>query len=213
MNEGVRRQHLASGFDGFVDLVWCSSTRCVLEADRIKRNVSVKDLLQSRLVEFCIVSATASRRQLHQRHANLVFQSGISDALAAVDQVIDIVERVKVADRCHAVFLKQVSMKLDDITGLRVQPNDIDAPRKRLQIGIRTGRFAKGIHHVERVFVAIEIQRLKTSTATGLEPGDASIASCFNRWQEIFGENTCSEDGLKSIAERRTHELDAFLSH
>ena len=66
-------------------------------------------------------------RQFHDRDAHLVFQSGLHNALAAVDQIFDIVQRIEIANRGDAVFLKQLGMKTDDIAGLRIEPDHIDA--------------------------------------------------------------------------------------
>ena len=124
--------------------------------------------------------ALATRWQLHQSHAHLMLEARVGDALPAVDQIVDVIQSVKVADGCHPVFLEQISVQLDDVTGLRIQANDVDAASKGLQIRIGASGFPKGIHHVKRVLVAVEIQRLESRAAAGLEPVDTCITSCFD---------------------------------
>ncbi len=172
VDEGVGRQHLAGLANRFVDLGGNGRSRSVLEADRIKGNLGVKNFLQRRRVERGIVRADASWRQLHQRDANLVLEPGVDDALAAVNQVVDIIERIEVSNRGHAVLLEQIGMQLDDVARLRIEADDVHAAGKRLQIGVRTGGLPKRIHHVERIFVAIEIQRLESRAAARLEPAE-----------------------------------------
>ncbi len=92
-----------------------------------------------------------------------MLQPGVDDALAAVDQIVDVVERIEVADRRHAVLLEQIGMQFDDVAGLRIESDHIDATSERLQIRVRPGGLAKRVHHVKRVFVAIEIQRLESA--------------------------------------------------
>ena len=45
-------------------------------------------------------------------------QSRICDALPTVDQIVDVVEGVKVADGGDAVFFEQVGVQLDDVARL-----------------------------------------------------------------------------------------------
>ena len=71
-----------------------------------------------------------------------MLEAGVDDALTAVDQIVDVVERVEVADRRHAVLLEQFGMQLDDVARLRFEPDDVHAAGERLQIGIRPGRRA-----------------------------------------------------------------------
>ena len=142
---------------------------------------------------------------------DLVLQPGVDDALAAVDQVVDVVQRVEVADRRHAVLLEQLGVQLDDVAGLRIESDDVDAAGQRLQVRVRSGRLAKRVHHVERVFVAVEVQRLEARAAAGLEVADARVAGRFERGQKVLGEDAGSEDGLKAVPERRTHEVLTFF--
>ncbi len=92
-------------------------------------------------------------------------------------------------------------------------PTTLTPRAKRLQVGVRTGRLAKRVHHVERIFVAIEVQRLKSGTAASLEPADSRIPGRFDGGQEIFGEHAGTEDGLKSVSERGAHEFDFLFRH
>lgn len=137
--------------------------------------------MQRSYVEIGIVRAFATGRQLHQRDAHLMFQTGIDDALTAVDQVVDIVQRIEVSDGRHAMLLEHLSMQFDDIAGLRLKPDNVHAPRERLQVRVGTSRLAKGVHHVERIFIAIEVQRLEPRPAASFEVANPCIASRFQR--------------------------------
>ena len=89
-----------------------------------------------------------------------MLQSRVDDAFTAIDQVVDVVERIEVADRRHAVFLEQVGVQLDDIAGLGIETDHVHSASECLQVRVGSGGLAKRIHHVERVFVAVKVQRL-----------------------------------------------------
>ena len=80
--------------------------------------------------------AGASGWQFHQCHAYLVVQSRFCDALPAVDQIVDVVEGIKISDGRNAVFFKQFGVQLDDVARLRFQSHYIHAAGQGLQIGL-----------------------------------------------------------------------------
>ena len=62
-------------------------------------------------------------------------------------------------------------MQANDITRLRIQPNDIDSPGEGLQIGVGANCASYGVHSSEGIFVAVEIGRLKHRPTASFEHG------------------------------------------
>jgi hypothetical protein len=85
-----------------------------------------------------------------------VLEAVLLDALARVNQVVDVVEGVKVSDRGCAVRGEGFRVQVDHVRGLAVEANDVDAAGEGLEIDIRANRRAEGVHHVERAFAAVE---------------------------------------------------------
>ena len=123
------------------------------------------------------------------------------DALAGPLEVVDVVERIEVADRAHAVLLEHLRMELDHVARLAFKANDVHAARERLQIGLRR-RLAELVHHVEGIFLTVEVAALEPGAAARLEPANASRVSLLHAWEEILGENSRTDHGLKSVTER-----------
>ncbi len=86
-----------------------------------------------------------------------MIEARVVDALSAVNQVIHVVQRVKISDGGNSVLLEQLRMHLDDIPRLRLQTDDVHAPGKGLQIRGRAGGSPHAIHHLEGVFIAVEV--------------------------------------------------------
>jgi hypothetical protein len=103
-------------------------------------------------------------------------------------------------------------MQLDDVARLGFQPDDVDTPSEGLQIRIGASRFAKRVHHLEGVFVAVEVQRLEPRATAGFEVVNARISGRFERWEKVFCQNARAVDGLEAVTERRTHEVN-LLGH
>ena len=76
--------------------------------------------------------AAAARGKFHHRDADLVLEAGLDDGASAVDQVVDVIEGVEVADRGDAVFLEHFGVQADDIARLRLEPDHIGATRQGL---------------------------------------------------------------------------------
>ena len=57
-------------------------------------------------------------RQLHDGNAHLMFETGIDNTLAAVDEIFDVVQGVEITNSGHPVFLEQFGMETDDVAGL-----------------------------------------------------------------------------------------------
>ena len=55
-----------------------------------------------------------------------MLESGIDDALARVDEIVNIVERVEIADGRDSVFFEEIGVQLDNIARLRFEADDID---------------------------------------------------------------------------------------
>jgi len=154
--------------------------------------------------------AGAARRQFHHRNGDLVLQTGFHNALAAVDQIVHIIQRVEVADRGDAVFVHQLRVQFDDVARLRIQTDHVDAARQRLQIGGRSGNLAEIVHHLKRVLIGIEISGLKQRAASRLEVGDSGSGGFFDHRQEVLGKYPRPEYRLETVPERRHHEIYFF---
>ncbi len=212
MDPGPLGQQLPGGLDGFVRLGGHGRARCVLETHRVEGNAGVENLPERLRVERRVVGARTPRREFHDGDAHLVLQAGFGDAPPAVHQVLHVVQRVEIPYGRHAVFFEQLRVQADDVAGLRIQSDHVDAPGQRLQIGVRTHRLPDGVHPFEGVFVAIEIGRLEQRAAAGLEVFDARVPSRFHGGHEVPRKYARAVDGLKSVPERGTHEID-FLFH
>ena len=149
-------RQFAHAFNRFMHNRRRAGSRSVLQAQRIKRDARVQDRAQTLFIKIRIMSAFAAGRQRHNRNRHLMLQSGVLNRLAGNNQIVRIVQRVKVANRRHAVLFKQFSMQFDQIRGHGIQPDHVNAAGQRLQIGVRAGHFAEFIHHVESVFVTVK---------------------------------------------------------
>ena len=149
----------------------------------------------------------------HHGDDDLVLESGLDDALARPNQVVDIVEGIEVANGGHAVFLEHLGMEFDDLAGGGVEGDDVDAAGEGLEVGIGATGLAEAIHQLVGVVVEVEDGGLEHGAAAGLEPGDAGVAGGFDGGEEIIGEDARAEYGLEAVAEGGAHELDLFLGH
>ena len=194
----------------------CAGNRCsrrILKTNRIKREIRIENVPKCFLVEIRIMRPFTSRRQFHERDTDLMLQAGIGNRLTAIDQIVDVIEGIKISDGRHAMLFEQFRMQIDDIAGLGIQAHHIHATGQGLQICIGPRSFAEAIHHLESIFLAIKVEGLETRTPTRFEVANARIASRFQGWKEIRGKDAGSVDGLESIAEGGTHELNFFLTH
>jgi hypothetical protein len=132
------------------------------------------------------------------------------DCTATVDQVVYIVECIEVTDGGDTMFLEQLGMHLDNVAWLGVQSNNIDPSGEGLQVGVWACYPSEFVHHVESVFIGIEVQRLEPGTAACLEVTDSGIAGSFDCRHEILGEYSGSVDRLESVSESRTHKINLF---
>ena len=207
-------EELTSALERFVNLGRVRRTGSVLEADGSERNTGVQDVAEDAFVEFRVVGGVevASRRQFHHGHHDFVFQTGVGDALAGVDQVVHVVEGVEVTDAGHAVLLEHVGVELDHVARLRGEGHHVDTAGERLQADVRTDNATEFVHHVESVFTAVLVKGLETGTATCFKVGDAGLAGSFDSGHKVLGEDTGTENRLETIAERGILELDLFHS-
>jgi hypothetical protein len=210
---GITRQHLTSHGDGFVDLLWNGGTGRILKADAIERNARIENILEGLLVELDGVGPFASGRQLHHGHADFVLQTMIGDGPAGVDQVVGVVEGVKVSDGGDPVFLEHLGVKIDDVARLGIQSHYVDPAGEGLELGVGTGRYTELVHHVEGRFVAVEERSLEARAAARFKMGLSGFNAGLNGRQEIFGEYASAVNGLEAVAERGVHDMDGFLSH
>ena len=164
-------------------------------------------------VEGRVVGTGAARRQFHQGDADLVFEPGIHNALPRVDEVIDVVERVEIADGRDAVLFEELGVELDDVARLRFEADHVDSPRQGLEFGVWAGRCAKGVHRGKGVFATVEVERLETSAAAGLKVVDASFLGRGDGRQKIGRENARAINRLEAVAEGGTHKANFLLAH
>jgi len=207
-------EELAGALEGLVNLGRVRGTRSVLEAHGGERNARVQNVAEDAFVEFRVVGGVevASRRQFHHGHHDFVFQTGVGNALAGVDQVVHVVEGVEVTDAGHAVLLEHVGMELDHVARLRGEGHHVNAAGEGLQADVRAHHAAELVHHVEGVFAAVLVKGLETGATTSFKVGDAGLAGSFHRGHEVLGEHAGTENRLETIAERGILELDLFHS-
>ncbi len=187
--------------DGIVDFLGAGSAGGVFETDGRERNARIQNLAQYGFVERGGM-AFASGGQFHHGNGDFMPEAGFVNAVAAVDEVFHVVQRVEVTDRGDAVFLQELGVKFDDVAGLGVKAYHVDAAGQGLQIGAGTGRLAEIIHHLERIFVGIEVCRLEQGAAAGFEMFDPRRCRFFHDRQEILGKYSGPKDGLEAIPKR-----------
>ena len=134
------------------------------------------------------------------------------DGVAAVDKVVDIVEGIEVSDCGHTMLLEEFSMELDHISWLGIETDDVDTTSQGLKICIRTSDSSELVHHVECIFVCVEVKGLESSSATCFEVCDTCFSCCCNCRHEVFCEYSCSVYGLETVTECCAHESNLFLA-
>ena len=194
-------KELARGLEGFMHLARIGRSRGILETDAGERHAGIENLPQGVGVELGIVRTGTAARQFHHGDDDFVLKPRIDNALAGVDQVIDVIQGIEVTNARHAVLFEHFGMQIDHVGRLLLERNDVNPPRQRLQTNVRTNRLAEGVHHVEGRFTAIQERRLKTRATTGFKVGDTRRHRRFYRRDEILGECPRSENRLKSVAE------------
>ena len=210
----VGAEDLAGPLDRLVDVVGSARSGSVLEAEGVEGDSRIEDLAEDLLVEVGVVGGgVVAVGQAHHRDGDLVLQAGVMDGLAAVDQVVDVVEGVEVADRRHSMLLEHLGMELDDVARLAVKSDDIDTPGQGLEVGVRSGDPPELVHHGEGVLIRVEVEGLEAGATACLEMLDASFPGGLDGRHEVLGEDTGAIDGLEAVAEGRAHEVDLFLCH
>ncbi len=101
-------------------------------------------------------------------------------------------------------------MKLDDVPRLGVESDDVHPSGEGLKVGVGAGDAAEFVHHIEGVFVAVEVEGLEAGASACFIVGDSRFAGGFDGRHEILGENAGSQDGLEAVAERSDHEVYFF---
>ena len=108
-------KQLARLFEGFIHLARVGSPRGILEADAGIGHPGIENLAQYLDVERRIVRARATARQFHHGHDDFVLQARVNDAFSGINQIIDIVERIEIADAGNAVFLEHLGVQIDHV--------------------------------------------------------------------------------------------------
>ena len=195
--------------DGFVDLVGGGGSRGVLEADRIVGNAGVENPAQNGFIKLHGMADTP-RGQFHHGDGDFVLQARFRNAGPAVEEVVHVVQSVEIADCGDAVLFHQLSVQLDDVARLAVEPDHVDAAGEGLEVGAVSDNAAEIIHHAERILVAVEISGLKQRAAAGLEMGDSCRGGLFHHGQKIGTEDAGAEYRLESVAEGSQHKVNFF---
>ena len=128
-----------------------------------------------------------------------MIQPGLGDALSGVRQVSQVVHGVEVPNRGDPVLLEHLRVERDDVRRLTVEADDVHATGEGLEVGILTHRGPERIHHVERVFVAVQVQALIASPAPCFEMSKPRMAGRFNRWQKVSRKHAGAVDRLKAV--------------
>ena len=156
---------------------------------------------QDLLVELGVVGrGLVAVGKAHHGHRDLVSEAGVVDRFSGVDQVVDVVEGVEVADRGHSMLLEHLGMELDDVPGLGVETDDVDASCEGLEVGVRACDSPELVHHREGVLVRVEVESLEAGATACLEVPDASFPGGLDRRHEVLCEDTRSIDGLETVA-------------
>ena len=79
------------------------------------------------------------------------------------------------------MFFKQFGVCINHVGGLAFQTYHVYAAGEGLQVGIRPGYFAEGVHHIKGIFVAIKEQRLKARSAAKFHMVNAGVLGGFHR--------------------------------
>ncbi len=135
----------------------------------------------------------------------------LHNTLAAIDQVLHVVQCVEISDSRCAVFLEELGVKFNDVGTLAVKTDHIDAAREGLQIGAWTGGFPECVHHIEGILVAVEECRLEQRSPARLKVCDACFGAGFHNRHIIFRKYARAVRGLKPIPECGQHEI--YLLH
>ena len=198
--------------DGFENRGRSGGAGGILEGQAVKRNAGSDDFVQAVNVEFGGMGIGLVQRgsQTHHGHGDLMLQAVLGNGAAGDIQVADVVQSVKVTDGGDAVLLEKFGMEVDDIAGLAGETNHVHAAGEGLEVDFRTDGFPPEIHHFEGIFLAIEIESLKTGTAADFQMIDPGIHRRLESGQKIFGLDAGTEAGLESVTERTVHEFDFF---
>ena len=133
-------------------------TRSILEAHRIVGNIRIENIPQGLLIKIRIVGAGDTFREGHQRNAHLVLHPRIHDRLPGINQIVHIVQCIEIPDRRNPVLPEQFGVQTDNIPGLGTQAHHIHPPGEGLQIRICPRGGAELIHHIEGVFITVEVE-------------------------------------------------------
>jgi hypothetical protein len=121
--------------------------------------------------------------------------------LTGIFEVLYIIERVKVTDSSHTVFLKEDGMKVNNIFRSLGQGNDIYTPGKGLEICIRTGNLSESVHHMKCRLVTVKEKRLEPGATAGFHVHNPCFYGGLYCRHKILSKYTRTINRLKSIPE------------
>ncbi|MPM70918.1 hypothetical protein SDC9_117879 [bioreactor metagenome] len=198
--------------DGFVNDGRGGGSGRILERHTVKRNAVIENVFQGIDIEFRRVGIAFGKagRQAHHGHRDLMLAAVFGDAAAGNREVAHIIERIEVADGGDAVLFEQFGVQIDHVGGLADQADDVGAAAQRLQIDLRTDHFTALVHHIEGIFLTIEVKALKPGAAADFEVVDPGLPGRRQRGQEIFGFDARTDAGLEAVPEGAVHETHFF---
>ena len=94
---------------------------------------------------------------------------------------------------------EEVGVKFNNISGLRVEAYNVNPSREGLKVSIFSGYSTELVHHIESIFVGVEIEGLKAGAASSFEVGYTSSTGSLNSWHKVFSKYTRSIDRLKAV--------------
>ena len=117
--------------------------------------------------------APSSRAEVHHRDDDFVFEAGFRDALAGIDEVVHVVERIEVADAGHAVLLEHLRVQRIMSYGWGARGDHVDAAGERLKARLRADRLAGRCPSCQSIFAAVLVERLETGAAAHFKVRDS----------------------------------------
>ena len=100
---------------------------------------------------------------------------------------------------------EEFGMKLDNVSRLRLEADHIGTASEGLQLRLPARLGPQRIHHLEGIFVAVEVQGLKAGAAADLEMPNAGVNRGLEGGQDVRRQNPGAEEGLKAVTEGRDH--------
>ena len=168
-------QPLSCLLDGFVNFAGHRCSGCIFKTYGRERDFGFKNVFEHAHVKLNSMGTGTSGREFHNGDDHFVVESCVCDALSAVAKISHIVQGIKVSNRRHAVFFKEDGVHIDNVRALGIQTHHVDPACQRLKIGFLADCGAKGVHHIKRIFITVQIGDLVPRAASGFEMSKAGF--------------------------------------